>query len=81
LSLGSRFVSRSAGGVRGATWGRKESPALRGECRGIGSVFKWHGVPSIVGSNPVKDQERACKAHLIPLGGPHEARPRVKDVD
>jgi hypothetical protein len=81
LGLGSRFVSGSVGGVWGATWGRKESPTLRGECRGVGGVFEGHGVPSIVGSDPVKNQERACKVHLIPLGKPHEGRPSIKDVN
>jgi hypothetical protein len=38
-------------------------------------------VPSVVGSDPVKDQERARKAYLILLGGLHEARPSVKDID
>jgi hypothetical protein len=55
LGLGSHFVSGSTGGVRGVTQGRKESPALRGECRSIGSVLEWHGVPSVVGNNPVED--------------------------
>jgi hypothetical protein len=52
LDLGSCFVTRSAGGVWGTTWGRKESPALRGECRGIGGILKWLGVPSVVCYNP-----------------------------
>jgi hypothetical protein len=57
LGLGSCFVSRSASGVRGATQGRKESPALRGKHRGVGGVFKWQSMPPIVSYNPVKDQE------------------------
>jgi hypothetical protein len=81
LGLGSHFVSGSAGSVRGATWGRKESPALRGEHRGIGSVLKWQSMPSVVSCDPVKDRERVHKAHLILLGGPHEARPSIKDVN
>jgi hypothetical protein len=55
LGLGSHFVSGSAGGVWGATQGSEKSPTLRGEHRGIRGVFKWHGVPSVVSSNPVKD--------------------------
>jgi hypothetical protein len=81
LGLGSCFVSGSVGGVWGATQGRKESPALRGECRGIGSVLEWQSMPSIVSCNPIKDHEQACKAYLIPLGGPHKARPSIEDVD
>jgi hypothetical protein len=52
LGLGSCFVSGSVGGAQGATWGREESPTLRGKHWGIGSVFKWLGVPSVVGYNP-----------------------------
>jgi hypothetical protein len=48
LGLGSRFVSRSAGGARG----RKESPTLRGKCGGIGGVLEWLGMPSVVSYNP-----------------------------
>jgi hypothetical protein len=52
FDLGSHFVSRSTGGVRGTTQGREKSPALRGECRGVGGVLEWLGVPSVVGYHP-----------------------------
>jgi hypothetical protein len=52
LDLGSHFVSRSVGDAWGTTQGREKSPALRGKCRGIGGVFEWLSVPSVVGYNP-----------------------------
>jgi hypothetical protein len=52
FGLGSHFVSGSTGGAQGATWGRKESPTLRGEHWGIGSVLEWLDMPSVVCNNP-----------------------------